>query len=164
MRDVHIKDLVVVDYQDIPDWGSDAYTEDGYVYTWQSNGVKLLKHDQDMNIQGGSGLLWYLRKLDNGMYNLINVDSYIHQGYNSATIRELSLTANGDEILEKPTYKFGEQGQPISDDEYDAFESKWLEVTNGTMELSPFNVEGGSPYRLNGTVIIDSSIILSNKM
>ena len=26
-----IKDLVVVDYQDIPDWGSDAYTEDGYV-------------------------------------------------------------------------------------------------------------------------------------
>ena len=159
-----IKDLVVVDYQDIPDWGSDAYTEDGYVYTWQSNGVKLLKHDQDMNIQGGSGLLWYLRKLDNGMYNLIDVDSYIHQGYNSATIRELSLTANGDEILEKPTYKFGEQGQPISDDEYDAFESKWLEVTNGTMELSPFNVEGGSPYRLNGTVIIDSSIILSNKM
>lgn len=89
---------------------------------------------------------------------------YIHQGYNSATIRELSLTANGDEILEKPTCKFGEQGQPISDDEYDAFESKWLEVTNGTMELSPFNVEGGSPYRLNGTVIIDSSIILSNKM
>ena len=129
MRDVHIKDLVVVDYQDIPDWGSDAYTEDGYVYTWQSNGVKLLKHDQDMNIQGGSGLLWYLRKLDNGMYNLIDVDSYIHQGYNSATIRELSLTANGDEILEKPTCKFGEQGQPISDDEYDAFESKWLEVT-----------------------------------
>ena len=159
-----IEDLLVVNYQDIPDWGGDAYTEDGYVYTWQSNGVKLLKHDYDMNVQGGSGLLWYLRRLDNGMYNLIDVDNYVHQGYNSATIRELSLTANGDEILEKPIYKFGEQGQPISDDEYDAYESKLLEVTNGSMELSPFNVEGGSPYRLSGTVVIDSSIILSNKM
>lgn len=159
-----IEDLLVVNYQDIPDWGGDAYTEDGYVYTWQSNGVKLLKHDYDMNVQGGSGLLWYLRRLDNGMYNLIDVDNYVHQGYNSATIRELSLTANGDEILEKPIYKFGEQGQPISDDEYDAYESKLLEVTNGSMELSPFNVEGGSPYRLSGTVVIDSSIIISNKM
>ena len=74
------------------------------------------------------------------MYNLIDIDCYIIQGYNTATIREISLTSNGDVVLEKPADKFGTaQGEPISDEEYDAFIAEWKQIESETIFLSPFS-------------------------
>ena len=111
----------MVHYEDVEEWDG-AYHQNGYVYTWTPTEIKLLKQEYAANIHNYTGLLWYLRKIDGGMYNLIDIDCYINQGYNTATIREISLTSNGDEVLEKPVDKFGTaQGEPISDEEYDAF-------------------------------------------
>ena len=134
-----IEDLIVVHYEDAEGWDG-AYEQNGYVYTWTPTEIKLLKQEYAANIHNYTGLLWYLRKIDGGMYNLIDIDCYINQGYNTATIREISLTSNGDEVLEKPTDKFGTaQGEPISDEEYDAFTAEWEQIEFETIFLSPFS-------------------------
>lgn len=134
-----IEDLIVVHYEDAEGWDG-AYEQNGYIYTWTPTEIKLLKQEYAANIHNYTGLLWYLRKIDGGMYNLIDIDCYINQGYNTATIREISLTSNGDEVLEKPTDKFGTaQGEPISDEEYDAFTAEWEQIEFETIFLSPFS-------------------------
>lgn len=134
-----IEDLIVVHYEDAEGWDG-AYEQNGYVYTWTPTEIKLLKQEYAANIHNYTGLLWYLRKIDGGMYNLVDIDCYINQGYNTATIREISLTSNGDEVLEKPTDKFGTaQGEPISDEEYDAFTAEWEQIEFETIFLSPFS-------------------------
>lgn len=129
----------MVHYEDVEGWDG-AYEQNGYVYTWTPTEIKLLKQEYAANIHNYTGLLWYLRKIDGGMYNLIDIDCYINQGYNTATIREISLTSNGDEVLEKPADKFGTaQGEPISDEEYDAFIAEWKQIESETIFLSPFS-------------------------
>lgn len=142
-----VEDLIVIEYQKIyiddqgvSVWWTDAYTETGCIYTWQPNGIKQLKQSKTANVQGGCGLLWYLRKLDNGTYNLVIVDEAVIQGYGTATIKELSLTNKGDEVNEKPVHKFGTaQGELISEEEWAAFEREWNQIMNETIELSPLN-------------------------
>lgn len=134
-----IADLIVVQCNEIKGW-EDRYEQNGYVYTWTPAEIKLLKQEYAANIHNYTGLLWYLRKIDGGMYNLIDIDCYINQGYNTATIREISLTSNGDEVLEKSADKFGTaQGEPISDEEYDAFIAEWEQIESETIFLSPFS-------------------------
>ena len=134
-----IADLIVVHYEDVEGWEG-AYHQNGYIYTWQPDGIKLLKQEYGATAHNYVGLLWYLRKIDGGMYNLIDIDCYIHQGYNTATIREISLMSTGDEVLEKSVNKYGTaQGEPISDEDVDAFEEKWNQIREEMIDTSPLN-------------------------
>ena len=143
-----VNDLIVVQYDDAEGWEG-AYEQNGYVYTWQAGRIKQLKHESDATFFGYAGLQWYLKKLDNGMCNLITMEDNVHQGYNSATIKEISFTEQGAEIQEQPTYTAGKQGEPISDAEYDEFLRRQEQVIAETTEISPLNEN------------IDASLILS---
>ena len=134
-----IADLIVVHYEDVEGWDG-AYHQNGYIYTWQPSGIKLLKQEYGGTAHNYPGLLWYLRKLDNGMYNLIVIDDRIRQMTNFATISEISLTNDGAEITERAVEKFGTaQGEYVTDEELDAFIAEWEQIESETIFLSPLN-------------------------
>lgn len=134
-----IADLIVVHYEDVEGWDG-AYHQNGYIYTWQPSGIKLLKQEYGGTAHNYPGLLWYLRKLDNGMYNLIVIDDRIRQMTNFATISEISLTNDGAEITERAVEKFGTaQGEYVTDEELDAFIAEWEQIESETIFLSPFS-------------------------
>lgn len=134
-----IADLIVVHYEDVEGWDG-AYHQNGYIYTWQPSGIKLLKQEYGGTAHNYPGLLWYLRKLDNGMYNLIVIDDRIRQMTNFATISEISLTNDGAEITERAVEKFGTaQGEYVTDEELDAFWARENQINSEMIDTSPLN-------------------------
>ena len=137
-----VPDLILINYIPV-EGGVDCNYQNGYVYTWKPDGIQqlLVEYQADVYVLSGGyvGLDWQLKKVDDGVYDLVIRDSTIHQGYGYENVRELYLTNDGEMVVLE-SYQTNSHGDdPVSDEAYDKLMEQYERLTKDAMALSPFS-------------------------